>query len=266
MRRFVFALCVLWWGCVLGDELGEEGACGGNLSCGASQGRIQVAPNPLVFGRTAPGGSSALTFQVANAGDGMLRVEGVEIVEGGEDDEVEVIAGARWETGFEIEAGGEPKTMSLEWRPVNETSDTAKLRFKVSGAANATSGVFEVPVLIPAWAPRLVAPTIVRFARVEVGETAAQVFFIENGGQTALRVRELRLAPTTEFRMRSLDPSALDGEGDVYPEVLAPGERVAVRVYFSPETERASSGLITFTTNDLSAQAPYRVRLEAPGR
>jgi hypothetical protein len=248
------------------DDNSDDPNGGGGSIDSATQGRIQVAPNPLIFQSTALGASSALTFQVANTGDGLLRVESVEIVEGNEDSDDEIIAGQVWTPSFDIAKGAPPKTMSLEWRPVNTKPDTAKLRFKVVNAANATSGVFEVPVSTPMLAPSLVAPSVVSFPRVPKNTTAKQVFYIQNAGQADLQLRRIVLTPTltTEFALKFPDPTSMNveeaAEATQWKEVLKPNERIPVRVYFTPETDAPTSATITVTSNDPAA-SDYQIAL-----
>jgi hypothetical protein len=77
-----------------------------------------------------------------------MRIERVEVVEGDEDGEREIVPGAQWSSRFEIAPDEAPRMMTLEWRPVNEMRDTAKLRFKFK-APDAPGGVFEVEVTTP---------------------------------------------------------------------------------------------------------------------
>ena len=152
-RAAVLCLVFSCLGCVEEDDYGW-GTCGANLgismlSCPSFQPRIAVAPSPLSFGQVARGEAGTLMFQVLNTGDGALRVTGVEVIEGDEDGDREITPGQLWEPKFDIPVGGAPKTLSLEWRPLDAWRDTAKLRFKVVNAVNARDGVFEVDVTTP---------------------------------------------------------------------------------------------------------------------
>jgi hypothetical protein len=260
MSRFLLVLCVVCSGCQLEDEPGQPFG-GGDLP---PAGRIQVAPNPLIFPPTALGESSTLTFQVANTGDEALRVEGVELVEGGEDGAGEIVAGQVWTPRFDIAKGGAPQAMTLEWRPVNEVADTAMLRFKVVGAANVPGGVYEVSVSTPRIAPSLKAPAELSFSEVPMGETRREVIYLQNDGSAALHISALVLEPQAEFSLRFPDPEAADveaaAESDRHKEVLRPGERIPVRVSFTPSGLEPASATITITS-DSADGAEHRIAL-----
>jgi hypothetical protein len=223
---------------------------------GTEQARIQVAPNPLTFQQTAVGSSSTLTFQVQNTGDGTLRVESIEIVEGAEDADREIEPGMIWAPKFDLKKTDPPKMLSLKWSPVNTKQDTAKVRFRVTSAVNAPGGVFEVNVTTPALSPALVAPTIVSFPRVPKNTTAKQVFYLQNAGQADLQIRRIALTPstTTEFSVKYPDPAAANieeaAEANTPKQILQPNERIPVRVYFTPETDAPTSAALVVTTND----------------
>ena len=144
-RAAVLCVVLSCLGCV---EAGVDERFNGTLES-RPQTRIVVAPSPLSFGQVARGEVATLTFQVLNTGDDTMSVESVEVVEGDEDSDREIMPGAQWSPRFEIGRGEAPQTMTLEWRPVNEVRDTAKLRFKVVNAVNARDGVFEVDVTTP---------------------------------------------------------------------------------------------------------------------
>jgi archaellum component FlaG (FlaF/FlaG flagellin family) len=245
---------------------GDDNTNNPNAIDTALQARIAVAPNPLSFQETALGSVSTLTFQVLNTGDGTLRVESVEVVEGAEDSDREITPGQIWEPKFDIAKGGAAKTLSLEWRPANTKRDTAKLRFKVVNAVNAPGGVFEVDVTTPQLAPSLVAPSVVSFPRVPKNTTAKQVFYIQNAGKADLQLRRIVLTPstTTEFGLKYPDPTNLDleaaAESDTPKEILKPNERIPVRVSFTPETDAPTSATINVTSNDPQA-SNYEITL-----
>ncbi len=145
-RAAVLCLVFSCLGCV--EERVDECADGCEITSGP-QARFVVAPDPLSFAAVARGEVATLTFQVFYTGDETIRVESVEVVEGDEDSDREIMPGAQWSPRFEIGRGEAPQTMTLEWRPVNEVRDTAKVRFKVVDAVNAIDGVFEVDVTTP---------------------------------------------------------------------------------------------------------------------
>jgi hypothetical protein len=259
MLRVLAALCVVLCGCVSsGDEADTVGEGGGDgpITIGSEGGRIAVKPSPLVFQSTAIGASSVLAFQVANTGSGELSVERVELVEGDEDSEREIIAGQIWTPRFTIASGG-VQELSLEWRPVNRVADTATLRFHVVNAANASRGVFEVSVSTLTLAPALSAPSVVSFPRVPKNTTAKQVFYIQNAGTADLALRRIALVPAAEFTLAFPDPTAPSveeaAESAQWKEVLRPGERIPVRVTFAPKTDAPTSATITVTSDDPAA-------------
>jgi hypothetical protein len=109
---------------------------------------LTVSPSTLSFNQVGRGEAATLTFYVHSSFPCVMRIERVEVVEGDEDGEREIVPGAQWSSRFEIAPDEAPRMMTLEWRPVNEMRDTAKLRFKFK-APDAPGGVFEVEVTTP---------------------------------------------------------------------------------------------------------------------
>jgi hypothetical protein len=253
MSRVLTALCLIVCGCTLGGGAGgpRDGAIDSPVEAS-----LQVAPNPLFFQATAIGGSSKLELQVASSGLDMIRVERVELIEGEEDGEAELALCAGCAQGFDIERGGAPRAMTLEWRPVNEVADTATLRLHVRGAANAPGGVFEVPVSTPMLAPALASVPQVSFEDVPRGATASQVFFIQNSGQAELRLRQIvfEQPQPASLTLTFPDPDAADVEGAAesaqWRQVLKPGERIPVRVTFTPASDIAVRASLLIVSND----------------
>jgi hypothetical protein len=243
-------------GCL--EDNGENG--GGSIG-GGEVGRIEALPATINFDATPINEVSTKTVILENTGAGVLRLNSIKLEENPEDDLNEFEPEGDWPASVELESG-ESIALAVKWSPRNTTRDTGTIRIATN---DSTARNFEVPITTPGLEPDISSPRLVQFPRVPTGETQRLLTSITNSGQAPLQLKRIILSPVdaTEFSVtfptvgQESDPSQ---DTTTWADVIAPGEKIDVRVGFTPTSTNPASAEIIIDSNDPDSPQ-YRVSL-----
>ena len=244
------------------DDPNEDnnGGGGGGIIGGAA-GRIEALPATINFDATPINGVSTKTVILENTGEGVLRLSSIKLEENDEDDRNEFEPSGAWPSDARLDPG-ESIALEVKWSPKNTTRDTGTIRIATN---DSLARNFEVPITTPALEPDISSPRLVQFPRVPTGETQRLLTSITNSGQAPLQLKRIILSPVdaTEFSVtfpvagQESDPTA---DTTSWADVIAPGDKIDVRVGFTPTSTNPASAEIIIDSNDPDSPQ-YRVNL-----
>lgn len=167
-------------------------------------------------------------------------------------------------------------TLEVSYKPLNEVPDEGYLLIETNSTDEDQRRI-EVPLRPSSLKPQINAPDQLNFTSVEPGTRQWKRFSIQNIGQVPLKITKIQKSGSSTYAVR-VPPADEDG-GDSgggnktmdddsdqenggpipdddakidseLPKTLEPGEGFDLRVWFTPEDNRAEEGSITIFSND----------------
>lgn len=230
---------------------------------------IQASPDAVGFPDVAIGASSISTVRISNAGQGLLRISSIELVEDTQSDGggVEFQRGQSWANTAEL-ATLEFIDLTVVYSPLDQSPDTGKIIIKSNDPKN--GGVFEIPISTEDLAPNIYSNPNVVFQRVapvtdETRNKTWQLTEVQNTGFAPLEISRAVVTGSDDFSVSypasadiNADPAT---DGTSPPTILQPNETFPVRVFFNPADNNPSTADLIFFSNDPDS-AQYAVKLQ----
>ncbi len=243
----------------------DTGKPGGNIS-GAEAVSIQATPFPLSFPDVALGNTFTGTVRVSNAGEGVLKISSIELIEDTDSDEggVEFQRDA-WINTAELKTD-EFIDLKVVYSPLDRSPDSGRIVIK----SNDAEGEFTIPISTEDLAPNIFSNPNIVFQRVapvsaETRDTTWRLTEVQNTGQAPLEITRVVVTGSEDFKVSYpiSDDITADHttDGDAPRTLLQPDESFPVRVYFNPvDNSPSTADLILFSNDPDSPQ--YTVKLQ----
>lgn len=224
--------------------------------------RIQITPNPVIFGQVPAGGEARIEVTVTNVGSAKAEfvtnngATGISIV--GSPD-FSPLRGTREAVLHDAPEGlepGESTSFEIAYRPPTQSPDSGEVI--VNYYFGDLPDIASADITANGNEPCLrITPAEVDFGESIIGGVSQKIVTLENCGSGNLSVNSVALTSDTDpkYALASLPDSLANG----MPEVIARGQTRQFYVTFSPIAEEASTGMLVVESDD-----PARPTQEVP--
>ncbi|MFT7624849.1 MAG: hypothetical protein ACI9WU_004039, partial [Myxococcota bacterium] len=262
------------WAQALGFVIAIAGCGGGSSITPSKAGQIDVSPATTIEfrkGEVAPGATDIRLITIRNKAPHVsdlsvrVRFEYVAPVEETEGPSLQLVGGDVDAVLQPLEAGGTSLVLQIAFLRYGDPLARSGRLIIESDSQSAENRRIEILVGTSEAAPVAnVAPAVVRFDGVVVGETAQKPVTVANTGADDLKIASLLFQAHPDFRLAfggdEWEPGSIAFDP---PIVIAASSVETFVVSFNSQAIQPADGLLVFYTNDASAPSGSSVVLQA---